>query len=170
MKSGFHNFFIGLLPSEIDWINDLKFEINSKYGCQKALNTEPHITLVPPFSMKVDEVEKMELNSLILTNSVELALTQIQRFKKRTLYLEIEESIDLTKLYKRANTLIKANWVEKRAFHPHITLANRDIPSDRFEELWNEFGLRPINRTIKFHSLCVFILDTKWKRFRTFKY
>lgn len=125
------------------WKNYMK----EQYGCNVALRSPAHITLVPPFSMK-EENETDLSNYLKEFSSTEksfpVSLKDFDNFKPRVIFLHVEPDEPLLQLQKSINKyLLSLNKFpikkEDRPFHPHITIANRDLNQKDFPKAWAHF-------------------------------
>lgn len=118
------------------------------YGCKVALRSPGHITLIPPFSMKEDKEE--ELNARLRKfcsqeKSFEVKVKNFDNFKPRVIFAHVEASKELLALKERLELyLLSLNKFpvkkEDRPFHPHITIANRDIQKKDFAKAWSYFS------------------------------
>lgn len=66
-------------------------------------------------------------------------------FPPRVIFIAIEQNEDLASLQRQLVrfcrlefNLLNANYREQ-PFHPHMTIAFRDLKKDKFEEAWREF-------------------------------
>jgi 2'-5' RNA ligase len=145
-------YFIALVaPREIDqqvlkWKNYFK----EYFKCTVALKSPAHITLIPPFWMN-EELETDLINSIIefstTKNKFEIQLKDFSAFKPEVIYVDVLKNKMLNDLYGSLNDFIlKQNKfpVEKddRPFHPHVTLATRDLYKRAFYEAWEIFSVK----------------------------
>ena len=143
-------YFIAIVaPGEIDqqvlkWKNYFK----EHFECAVALKSPAHITIIPPFWMK----EELE-NDLIASinefsadkNKFEITLKDFDSFKPKVIFIDIVKSEQLNNLHKSFNEFIfhqNEFPVKKddRPFHPHVTLATRDLYKKGFLEAWEIFS------------------------------
>jgi 2'-5' RNA ligase len=145
-------YFVALVaPPEINlrvlkWKNFFK----EHYGCTVALKSPAHITLIPPFWMN-EEWENELINSLIrfsaTTNKFEIILKDFAAFKPRVIYVDVIKNEMLNSLQESfADFLYAENKYpvkkESRPFHPHVTLATRDLYKKAFYDAWEKFSLK----------------------------
>jgi 2'-5' RNA ligase len=152
-------YFIAIvLPASLnEKILPLKNMMKEKYGCHAALRSPSHITLVPPFWM--DELEEPALNEDINNLSNELSTFTIKTnnfscFRPRTIFIATEANNELNAIKKEADNYFtnKPSYkikIDTRPFHPHITIANRDLFKKNFYESWEYF------KNKKFKEECV---------------
>ncbi|MFL5741317.1 MAG: 2'-5' RNA ligase family protein [Flavisolibacter sp.] len=157
-------YFIALvLP---DLINEkvLKYKnyMKEKYDCSVGLKSPAHITLVPPFWMEVEKENdlKKELQKFNRINSFELATNHFSAFKPRTIFIALAASSELEELkasvdgYFKDHTYFKFK-LDSRPFHPHITIATRDLSKKNFQEAWPYFEKKEFLETWKAEGISV---------------
>lgn len=143
-------YFVALVaPREIDqqvlkWKNYFK----EHYKCTVALKSPAHITLIPPFWMK-EELEIDLINSINefsnSKNKFEIILKDFAAFKPKVIFIDVVKNGMLHELHAAFNDFIlKQNKFpvkkDDRPFHPHVTLATRDLYKKAFHEAWEIFS------------------------------
>lgn len=141
-------YFIAIvLPAALDEkILGYKKWMAEKYGCKVGLKSPAHITIVPPFWME-DEKEMQIKNDLQLLSAnvtaFALSTANFSAFKPRTLFVAVAENEQLKKLKKKSDDFFKTATypvkAENRPFHPHITIATRDLHKKDFADAWPHF-------------------------------
>ena len=145
-------YFIAIVaPEEINrevlkWKNYFK----DHFDCTVALKSPAHITLIPPFWMK-EEFEDDLVNSLkdfsSTKNKFEITLKDFAAFKPKVIFVDVVKSEALNGLYQSfADFIFSQNKFpikkEDRPFHPHATLATRDLYKKAFQEAWEIFSTK----------------------------
>lgn len=140
-------YFISLIPTEPlrseAW--SLKEHMRDVYGSKAALNSPAHITLHMPFELKQNR-ERAVVEALQELaegyNSFQVEVDGFGAFPPRVLFLHIVPNDMLSRLQsdvhesmKRGFNIFNADY-KKRPFHPHMTLAFRDLKKSAFEEAW----------------------------------
>jgi 2'-5' RNA ligase len=143
-------YYIAILaPEEINrdvlkWKNYFK----DHFECTVALKSPAHITLIAPFWMKED-LEDDLVNSIrrfsITKSKFEITLRDFAAFKPKVIFVEVMKSEVLNDLYQSfANYIFSENKFpvkkDDRPFHPHVTLATRDLYKKAFQEAWEIFS------------------------------
>ena len=143
-------YFIAIVaPGEINqqvlkWKNYFK----DHFECTVALKSPTHITLLPPFWMK-EELENDLINSIsefsITKNKFEITLQNFAAFSPKVIFVDVVKNEILNGLYRSfADFIISQNKFpikkEDRPFHPHVTLATRDLYKKAFQEAWDIFS------------------------------
>lgn len=141
-------YFIAILPSNdiLDQIQEIKNEASVLFESYKALNSPPHVTLIPPFSTdKKNEVITFFKELKFNLKPFELRLANFDFFGKRTVFIKVENNPLLAKLHSQLeNQFLKLSEVKqaknsKHTFTPHVTILNRDITEDSFDKAWRKF-------------------------------
>ena len=141
-------YFIAIvLPPALDEkILAYKKWMAEKYGCKVGLKSPAHITIVPPFWMEEEKEEQLKNDLQILSadvNAFALSTANFSVFKPRTLFVAVTENEQLKILKKAADIFFRSSSypvkAENRPFHPHITIATRDLHKKDFAEAWPHF-------------------------------
>ena len=137
-----------VLPQDLDFhILQYKEWMLEHYGCKVALKSPAHITLLPPFYLP-QEMEKNLLDDLLAIASTISAFTittqHFSTFNQRTIFIEVAPNKELNDAKKSVDVFFinKVDYklkIDNRPFHPHITIANRDLSKLFFEEAWAYF-------------------------------
>jgi 2'-5' RNA ligase len=119
-----------------------------KYHCKVALKSPAHITIIPPCWMEEEKEEllKKDLDDLCMRiDPFKITTHNFSAFKPGTIFIEPDANESLQKLKIKVDAFFKDNAVYKfqtdtRPFHPHITIATRDLRKKDFAEAWNYFA------------------------------
>ena len=136
-------------PGAIDqqvlkWKNYFK----DHFECTAALKSPAHITLVPPFWMNED-LENDLINSIrkfsITKNKFEIILKGFGSFKPKVIFVDVVKSEMLNGFYLSFTDFIYQQnrfpiKKDDRPYHPHVTLATRDLYKKAFQEAWEVFS------------------------------
>lgn len=137
-----------LAPATInDQVLQWKHFMRDRFGCIVALKSPAHLTLASPFWMNNDLQPVLE-QSLEIFSSVRkgfpVRLKNFDSFKPRVIFVHVEASDSLTHLKDDLerdlllNPLLPIKKTDKD-FHPHITIANRDLHKKDFNAAWESF-------------------------------
>ncbi len=156
-------------PTELsDQIRLISKDFAQRFGAARAFNSFPHITLIPPFnfdeqneSQVVGRFMKMELT----VNFFEVHLTRyncFNRTKSPVIFLEPESSAELRKIYNEVNLAMSVfNYAE--LFHPHVTVAFRDLTYEAFLEAWEEYCEKPLDLHFEVERISLYKhVQAKW--------
>jgi 2'-5' RNA ligase len=140
-------FIAVVLPAHLnEKIMAYKKEMQVKYGCKVGLKSPAHITIEPPFWMPEEKEENLVRDLQTVASSVpafRLATANFSAFRPRTIFVALQPSDALNSLKKNADTFFRQTdykmKIESRPFHPHITIATRDLFKKDFAEAWPFF-------------------------------
>ncbi|MBK5272515.1 MAG: 2'-5' RNA ligase family protein [Bacteroidia bacterium] len=136
-------------PPQVDEkVLHFKNWMKERFGCIVALKSPAHITLVPPFWM--DEARETELRQTLRSfksdiDELEISSDGFSHFGNKVLFINIIKNTALQELKNHTeNQFIQlfSDVIRKdeRPFHPHITIANRDMKPGDFEIAWKHFS------------------------------
>ncbi|THU41006.1 RNA 2',3'-cyclic phosphodiesterase [Niastella caeni] len=142
-------YFIAIVTPEtinqqvLEWKNYMLQQFN----CKVALKSPAHITLIPPFQMPDSAQQEMKdhLQSFAAgKESFSIQLKNFAAFKPRVIYVNVLPNDPLKELRTQLETtLLKSRRFpvkkEDRPFHPHVTIANRDLTKEDFPQAWQHF-------------------------------
>jgi 2'-5' RNA ligase len=142
-------YFIALVaPKEInEEVLKWKLFMKERFECTVALRSPAHITLIPPFWMESTRENKLE-NAITdfsrQKTSFEIYLKNFAAFEPKVIYIDVLVNEPLQKLHSQLQDFfIGSNLFptvkEDRPYHPHITIATRDLHKKTFHEAWEIF-------------------------------
>jgi 2'-5' RNA ligase len=146
-------YFIALIPPNPlkDQIQEVKLEVKAKFNSSHSLNAPPHITLLSPFRLEGEDTN--QLNSLLEVfaqefEPFEVRLHNFSTFPPRVVFIDVEQSPGLIEVQENLEELARShsdlfnyNYAE-RPYHPHVTLAFKDLTKSNFYKAWKEFQER----------------------------
>jgi 2'-5' RNA ligase len=144
-------YFVALIPPSpvYEEAHKLKEYFKEQYSSKAALNAPPHITLHMPFLWNEAKEKKLtsKLQEFAITcNPIKLCLDNFSSFPPRVIFLGVTESDalddlqrNLHRFFKRELDIFNANY-QDRPFHPHLTLAFRDLRKPQYHLAWEEFS------------------------------
>lgn len=160
-------------PAELDdRIGKYKLWMKQQFGCMVALKSPAHITLVPPFWLAADKESELLVgfsNFQSDMDAVEVELNGFSHFGKRVLYANVVANPALEELQQQTAEYFVQLFPDEikkdeRPFHPHITIATRDMKPSAFQEAWEEFSKKQLIErfTVTNISLLKLVVG-KWK-------
>lgn len=174
-----HLYFIAIVPPEPIYSEALQLKSHFKdQHCSKAaLNSPPHITLHMPFKWKEskenDLIDKLQAFASIL-KPFEMKLNNFSAFEPRVIFIDVVKDDNLEALQKNLKrfckmelNLFNADYKEF-AFHPHLTLAFRDLKKPEFYKAWEEFRERKLEAIFELQSIALLKHDGRqWNIHKT---
>ncbi len=152
-KDKFSEYFVAIVPPSplYDDAHQLKLYFQERYNSKAALRSPPHITLHMPFQWKPQKETQLVESLQAFAREVEPFRVHVDNFAcfpPRVIFLNIvnNEKLEalqreLKKHFKRKLNIFNADYRDK-PFHPHLTIAFRDLKKAAFVEAWNEFKSR----------------------------
>lgn len=166
-------YFIAVLcPPAIDEsIQKYKLWMRDHFGCTVALKSAAHITLVTPFWVKneserllIDTLQSFETDKL----PAEIELQGFSHFSNRVIFVTVNENQQLAALRNETEdhfiqSFRKFIKPDERPFHPHVTIANRDIKPADFIKAWEHFSREKLQESFSTNTLSLLKLTQgKW--------
>ncbi|MCI0750814.1 MAG: 2'-5' RNA ligase family protein [Flammeovirgaceae bacterium] len=144
-------YFIALIPPEPLFTEamNLKVYFRDHFESKASLNSPPHITLHMPFQWRAEK-EGMLSEQLSLFSAqqepFEVEFNNFSSFAPRVVFIDVKKSDKLHDLQKsllrfckQELNLFNANYKDL-PFHPHLTLAFRDLKKLAYSKAWEEFA------------------------------
>jgi len=158
-------YFIGLMPPLPlrAKIQEMKMDFKENYDSSHALNSPPHITLIPPFRI-TDEPTAKELlqNFANEHSSFEVELKDFSHFGKRVIFIDVVESQFLNKLHQGLKKVMSNHSLvfeyasQPKPYHPHLTLAFKDLSNENFRRAWAIYNTQSYNASFETKELVLF--------------
>lgn len=138
-------YFLAIIPPKdiCEEIFRFKQTAHEKFGSKASLNSPAHITLHMPFKWKqkkeailIDKLSQFKFEDY----PISIELNGFDFFEPRIVFIKVLENEALRKLQKelaayvrRSLNVFNADYKD-RAFHPHVTVAFRDLKKSLFPE------------------------------------
>ncbi|SRR6266496_1520260 len=142
-------YFVALIaPKEINGdVLQWKHFMKEHFDCSVALRSPAHVTLVPPFWMDESLENKLQNEISDFSQqqaSFEIILKNFSAFKPRVIFADvIPNQLLQTFQAHLLQFLVRPNVFpiekEDHPFHPHITIATRDLHKKSFHQAWEIF-------------------------------
>jgi 2'-5' RNA ligase len=139
-------------PLALD-IASFKEEVLETFGCRAAMKSPAHITLIPPFYWSRGMQKILNDTFHGFRSSISEIIIHVNgfgHFRRNVIFATPEYNERLMQLQKECidyfRPLLGDKIADKRPFHPHITIANRDLKSEDFDQAWEMFRNRPYKR------------------------
>jgi 2'-5' RNA ligase len=142
-------YFIALVlpPSLNEKILSYKNFMLEKFSCKVGLKSPAHITLIPPFWLEEEKEEQLLSDVESLSRGISpfpIATDNFSAFKPRTIFIDVKQSKELSQAKTITDNFFKKKEdakikIDHRPFHPHITIATRDLHKKAFQEAWPVF-------------------------------
>lgn len=152
----------------------LKEQMNIKY----ALKSPAHITLKMPFSYneaKEDYLIEKLSTFLSRKENFKLQVNGTGTFGRRVIFWKIEADSKLYELQESIKSFCKRelNLVDElsdRNFHPHMTIAFKDVKERDFETVLDLISSQEISQTFQVNAVVLLKrIGGRWENFYTFQ-
>ncbi len=143
-------FFMALLPDPIiqDEVTAFKQASLERFGSGHALKSPPHVTLIPPF--RSERPDFSALQTFAQTQPpFAVRLQNFDRFGNRVIFVNVVPEPALSACQARLAQFCYDHFgiqPDSRPFHPHMTVAFRDLQRSVFTEAWAYFSTQAYER------------------------
>lgn len=174
-------YFVAIVPPSpiYEEAVEHKLYFKTKYNSKASLNSPPHITLHMPFRwMEKNEDELSDhLKKFAQENEpTKIKLNGFSSFPPKVIFINVEITAELEMLqkkleryFKRQLNLFNANYKEQ-PFHPHLTLAFRDLKKPNYQKAWDEFVCKNYKADFLANKLALLKHSgTVWEVFQEFE-
>ncbi len=138
-------YFLALVPPAeiLEKAQEIKLRLREEFGIKYALKSPPHITLKMPFSYnEAKEALLLERlgEHLGAQEPFRIKLAGVGTFGSRVIFLSVGESEPLLRLQRQLRVFCKqtlhlTDELSDRNYHPHMTLAFKDLKPGHFSEV-----------------------------------
>lgn len=150
-------YFIGVLPPPAiqQEVIEFKRQAQERFKASHALNSPPHITLLPPFrSSRTDFSALAEFTHD--KKAIEVHLNGFDRFDQKVIFLNIVDGEPLKALQKDLELF--AHYYlgvvpDYQPYHPHMTIAFKDLKRPVFPEAFAYFSAQPYERAFSANAI-----------------
>ncbi|HTA63281.1 MAG TPA: 2'-5' RNA ligase family protein [Bacteroidia bacterium] len=153
----------------------LKNVVKDKFNSKGALRSPAHITLHMPFEWKKEKEDALvnTLQQFTFNESFKIKLQNFACFEPRVLFVDVVKNLLLEQLqhelavYAQKNLRLLNQVNDMRGFHPHVTIAFRDLKKDKFYQALDYFKTQTYKATFEAKSFC--LLKHTGKEWLTYK-
>ncbi len=168
-----NTYFIAILLPErvLSQVEALKMELLEQFNLKGALRSPAHITLHRPFEWKQEKEDELieKLNEFKFNKDFEIVLKDFNCFEPRVIYVDVVNNELLGDLHdqlkyfaqKKLHLFNEVN--DERGFHPHVTIAFRDLKKHMFQEVWSCFKDRKFDDRLLFGGITLLKLQQRWE-------
>lgn len=168
-------YFIAITPPEPIYqeVAQFKTYMRDHYQSKAALRSPPHITLHMPFLWKEKKemvlLEKLRAFAAHQT-PFSIDLHDFGCFEPRVIFMQVTDNDALSSCQQALMrfcrvelNLFNANYRD-HPFHPHLTIAFRDLKKQNFPAAWADFAARTWKATWTVKTISLLKHDgTEWK-------
>jgi 2'-5' RNA ligase len=148
-----------------------KHWMQQQFGCQVALKSPAHITLISPFRLAADREQELVNGFAAFRSRIvdcRVSMEGFAHFGDRVIFIDVKKTAGLVQLREETSIYFQQLFGhlipnDTRDFHPHITIANRDLQPEDFEKAWPHFSSQSFFG--EFHAPAISLLkleNGKW--------
>ena len=148
-------YFIAVMPDEKiqKEVTAFKRYCQRHFGAEHALKSPPHITLIPPYRWREEQLPALRdvLDMFALGQTpFEVQLKDFDSFPPRVIFVNVVKNKQLDELHASLLRKMQAalDYHDQRAarFHPHMTIAHRDLSKTAYYKAWDYFSRQHYHR------------------------
>jgi 2'-5' RNA ligase len=176
---GVKKYFIAIvIPGPVfGEIEAIKQKLFTEHNLKGALRSPAHITLHRPFEWKEEKEEVLieKLSSFTFNKPFDLELNGFAFFEPRVVYINVVQNELLYELHTALENYAKKELrlfneaEDMRGFHPHVTVAFRDLKKPKFYELKKEFEQKRLEGNFECKQFSLLKLDKAWEVLKDFE-
>ena len=177
-----NRYFVAVIPPEkiCTQITLIKKAISEKYESHAALNSPPHVTLHMPFNL-ANQKEKKFLQAIetwkLNITPFEVELKNYSSFEPRVVFINVNKNERLCNLQDTVIDFMKREFnifnqaEDLRGFHPHVTIAFRDLKKNNFYAAMKEYSDAKYESNFLCNSIHVLKrFDAEWRSIKEIKF
>lgn len=173
-------YFIAIIPPEPhkSEVTSIKQHFAENYKSKAALKSPPHITLQMPFKKKDKDINEIFETMTSFTSEKEAFPVEVQGydcFRPRVIFLNIEKNESLLRLqYELSRELQTRHGIfhsthKNNGFHPHMTVAFRDLKPAQFKLAWEVFKDKKMHFSFLVNKLTLLKHNGRfWEEYKEF--
>lgn len=173
-------YLTAILPPQplSEQVDTVRKECAAQFDVKAALKPPVHITLFRPFFIEAErEAQLIKLLSPITYNHkpFEIVLENFDTFNSRVVFIRVLKNEALGNLQREISRIYNQNKIDPKevkrntVFHPHITIAYRDIPAAVFPALWAAYKNKKFKRVFTADHFSLLKHDgKKWQPFKEY--
>ena len=158
-------YFIAIVAPEPIQTELMRFKelVKEKYNSKGSLRSPAHITLHMPFEWK-EEKEDILINMVeqfSFKEDFKIELKNFSSFGQRVIFVDVVKNEKLVQLQNELVNHVKKNLHlfnqsnDMRGFHPHVTIAFRDLKKEKFIQAFEFFKTQTYNSSFNNKSFCL---------------
>ncbi len=170
----FKKYFIAIVIPEPSFgeIEGMKTDLFKSHGLKGALRSPAHITLHRPFEWREEKENVLteKLKQFQYPKDFEINLCNFAFFEPRVIYVDVLQNAQLNNIHNDLSQFAKRelklfNEAEDlRGFHPHVTIAFRDLKKQSFYALKEMFAQKKYSGQFTMPEISLLKLHKTWEK------
>ena len=135
-------------PSVQDEVTAFKRSARERFGSGHALRSPPHVTLIPPFRSARTDFAALQTFAQVQP-PFSVRLQNFDCFGSRVIFVNVKPESSLLTCQAQLAAFCRDHFEiqpDPRPFHPHMTVAFRDLQPSIFAEAWGYFSAQSYER------------------------
>lgn len=167
-------YFIAILPPPgiFEKIEAIKEELYREFRLKGALRSPSHITLHRPFEWKAEKEDFLvnTLRDFTFKKKFNIELKGFDCFQPRVIFVNVLKNEELSNLHYQLTGYSKRQLglfnesEDLRGFHPHVTVAFRDLKKQLFYKLWEQYQHKNFQESFNYMGFSLLRLEEKWEK------
>lgn len=179
MAKSFAKYFIALVPEGIiqEKATDLKELLKENFNLKYALKSPAHITIKMPFHW--NELKDEKLTHLLQSffkdkRAFQLKLSGFNKFGRRVIFIDVVPTPELLEMQRSLGEFAKTELkqpieLSDKSFHPHMTVAFKDIKFAKFDEYWQFIKKQAFDHVYPVNSVALLKrIEGRWVLIQSF--
>ncbi len=168
-------YFIAIVAPEpiLGEILEMKLDFRDRFNSKHGLKSPAHITLYTPFRSDTKTLIKIEKSLIEIVTKYKpfkISLNNYSHFDNRVIFVDVVNNEEIKELgsdtIETIQEIITNN--NKTPFHPHMTLATRDLTPENFNSAWSIYKQKQYNANFNATEISILKHNGKiWEIFKT---
>lgn len=173
-------YFIALVPENPVQEEIMKFKEDARkmFDSSRSLNSPAHITIIPPFNLDSNLEARLAADigsSMGKVGDFYIEINGFGHFGQKVIFVDVADNQFITDINKRLKkglaSYLSAEQNHDNKFHPHITVAFKDLRPEVFIMAWKYFSAIDYQRVIKIDSVVLLRHENRiWKPVRKVRF
>ena len=138
--------------------------IADRWGPKHALRTPPHLTIIPPLAVNPTSFNAIKRMAAVIASGMNPFTIQLKgygAFKPRVVYIHPVIPPAMQTLYRQWRDALEVELPQlldrypDLPYHPHLTLAHRDVYPDQFSSIWRHYQGRSFDAHFEVKSFWI---------------
>ena len=171
-------YFIAIVIPEplCSQIEAIKQNLFTEHGLKGALRSPSHITLHRPFEWKEEKEQVLieKISGFKFESGFSVSLKDFASFEPRVIYVNVLKNEALEELHQKLKSFAQKELQllneinDLRGFHPHVTVAFRDLKKPKFYELQKLFESTQLQGDFNYTGFSLLKLEKRWEEIKSF--
>ena len=143
----------------------------------KPLDGHKNPKLTSPLQAEKEDNLISSLQNFSFEKEFQIILSNFSCFEPRVIFIEVKQNNQLQELQHKLVHYVKKKLQlfnqsdDMRGFHPHVTIAFKDLKKPLFYKVWDDYKSKTLDATFNCESICLLKhLNDRWEIYKTFPF